>query len=50
VIGVYEPLVHVIDGQVHETSRAGEHAEWHPAGACYHAECYAGGAAAGAEL
>ena len=41
MIGVYEPLVHVLDGHVHETSRAAEQAEWQPAGACYHAECYA---------
>jgi hypothetical protein len=47
VIGVYEPLVHVVDGQAHETSRAAEHAKWHPAGVCYHAECYAGAAAGG---
>jgi hypothetical protein len=50
VIGVYEPLVHIVDGQARETSRAAEHAEWHLPRACYHAECYADGAATGAEL
>lgn len=50
MIGVYEPLVHVVDGQARETSRAAEHVEWCPAGPCYHADCYAGGAEAGGEL
>ena len=47
MIGVYEPLILVVGGQVHRTSRAAEDAGWQPAGAWYHSECWA---AAGAEL
>ena len=49
VIGVYEPLVHVFEGQARETSRAAEHPHWSPDGACYHTHCYAADLA-GADL
>jgi hypothetical protein len=42
VIGVYEPLVTLADGQPRETSRALElgNAEHRTDGACYHRSCY----------
>lgn len=38
VIGVYEPLVRLLDGRVHETSRA--LGPSHQAGEHYHRACY----------
>lgn len=40
VIGVYEPMIVLKDGQAHETSRAVEQ-DTGPIGECYHQECYA---------
>jgi hypothetical protein len=40
VIGVYEALVHVIDGSGRETSRAAEPSVTAGAGACYHLGCF----------
>jgi hypothetical protein len=40
VIGVYEPLVHVIAGIAHKTSRAADpHLARSQADACYHLAC-----------
>jgi len=40
VIGVYEPLVHIIAGVAHKTSRAADpHVGQSGAGACYHLAC-----------
>jgi hypothetical protein len=39
-IGVYEPLVVVIGGEVHETSRAAEPAIGSEAAERYHLTCY----------
>lgn len=46
VIGVYEPLVHVVDGVAYTTSRAADPqiARTH-IGACYHVPCREKGAA-----
>ena len=40
VIGVYEPLVALIDGRAHETSRALEPDTAGRVGDCYHSACY----------
>ncbi len=40
VIGVYEPVVVVIDGEVRETSRAAEPTIGTDAAECYHRACY----------
>jgi hypothetical protein len=41
VIGVYEPLVHVIGGIATKTSRAAQPTLSHgPSGSCYHALCF----------
>jgi hypothetical protein len=40
VIGVYEPLVEILDGRVHETSRALEPNAAGQAGDCYHRACF----------
>jgi hypothetical protein len=50
VIGVYELLVHIVDDQARETSRAAEDAEWYPAGACWHVACYTAVDAAGVDF
>lgn len=40
VIGVYEPLVHVIAGVAHKTSRAADpHLAQSQADSCYHLAC-----------
>jgi hypothetical protein len=41
VIGVYEPLIALVDGQPHETSRAVGRDTGAPSEACYHRGCYA---------
>jgi hypothetical protein len=40
VIGVYEPLVMLVDGRARETSRALEPATDGRVGDCYHRACY----------
>ena len=40
VIGVYEPLVRLLDGRAHESSRAREPVGSDPAGEYYHRSCY----------
>lgn len=42
VIGVYEPLVMVVDGLAHQSSRASELERESPGrvGNCYHSACY----------
>lgn len=40
VIGVYEPLVRVLDGRARETSRAREPASSDRGGEHYHRACY----------
>jgi hypothetical protein len=40
VIGVYEPLVRLLDGQAHATSRVLEPDIAERAGICYHRACY----------
>lgn len=40
VIGVYEPLVHVIGGRARRTSRAAEPTIVVEAGLLYHLDCY----------
>ena len=40
VIGVYEPLVRVLDGRARITSRAAEHDACRADEACFHAGCY----------
>ena len=41
VIGVYEPLMQVVDGIAHKTSRAADpHLAQALRDACYHAPCY----------
>jgi hypothetical protein len=40
VIGVYEWLVHVIEGAARKTSRAAEPQLVSSCGACYHLGCY----------
>jgi hypothetical protein len=42
VIGVYEPLVMLLDGRARETSRALEPATADRDGDCYHRACYQG--------
>jgi hypothetical protein len=41
VVGVYEPMIVVHDGQPRETSRAADGAAPAPDGACYHRACFA---------
>jgi hypothetical protein len=49
VIGVYEPVVHVVDGTAHRTSRAADsHLAQSRRGMLYHAACYARDAGEGA--
>ena len=40
VLGVYEPLVCVVDGRVRRTSRAADPGLLQSAEACYHAACF----------
>jgi hypothetical protein len=40
VIGVYEPLVHVIDGAARRTSLTADPQACSSGGRCYHLECY----------
>lgn len=40
VIGVYEPMVVLTDGQARNTSRAAEQDDREPVGECYHQACY----------
>ena len=40
LIGVYEPIVVVSDGEARETSRAAEPAIASEPGKCYHRDCY----------
>jgi hypothetical protein len=40
VIGVYEPMIVLTDGQARITSRAAEPDDWEPVGECYHDACY----------
>jgi hypothetical protein len=40
VIGAYEPLVVLVDGQARETSRAAEPDLQGSAGECYHGACF----------
>jgi hypothetical protein len=40
VIGVYEPMVVVVDGHPHETSRAAQPAAGHDADERFHLGCY----------
>jgi hypothetical protein len=40
VIGVYEPMIVVIEGQTRETSRAAEPGTGDLLGDCYHGACY----------
>ena len=40
VIGVYEPMVRVLDGRAHESSRAREPASSDRRGKHYHRACY----------
>jgi hypothetical protein len=42
VIGVYEPLIALIDGQTHETSRAGAQDSAAVVEEYYHRDCYTG--------
>lgn len=39
-IGVYEPLVTVVDGQAHESSRAAGDVPGGLSGACFHRACF----------
>jgi hypothetical protein len=41
VIGVYEPMVVIVDGQPRETSRAADDTTRAPTGVCYHRSCFA---------
>ncbi len=41
VIGVYEPIVVLVDGGPHRTSRARLGGDARPAAECYHDDCYA---------
>jgi hypothetical protein len=45
VIGVYEPIFHLLGLQVRKTSRAAEPAACRGDGLCYHADCYQAGPA-----
>jgi hypothetical protein len=40
VIGVYEPMIVLADGQARGTSRAAEQDNGPPVGECYHHACY----------
>ena len=40
VIGVYEPMIVLADGQARNTSRAAEKDTASPVGECYHHACY----------
>jgi hypothetical protein len=41
LIGVYEPIVHVVAGIAHKTSRAADpHLAQSRTGACYHLACW----------
>lgn len=40
VLGVYEPIVCVLDGSARHTSRAAEPLSGHPGERCYHLGCY----------
>jgi hypothetical protein len=40
VIGVYEPLVHVLDDAARHTSRAADPGLYRAGGAHYHVDCY----------
>lgn len=42
LIGVYEPLIVLIDGQTHETSRTCIQESVGVVEECYHRDCYAG--------
>ncbi len=40
VIGVYEPMIVLADGQARNTSRATEQDNREPVGECYHRACF----------
>jgi hypothetical protein len=40
VIGVYEPMIVLTDGQARNTSRAAKKDTARPVGECYHHACY----------
>ena len=40
VLGVYEPIVHVLGTQARRTSRAAEPSASSSEGQCYHLDCY----------
>ncbi len=40
VIGVYEPMIVLTDGQARSTSRATEQGDREPVGECYHSACF----------
>jgi hypothetical protein len=40
VIGVYEPLIVIVEGEAVQTSRAAAQGELAPAGPYYHASCF----------
>lgn len=40
VLGVYEPIMHVLGGYARVTSRAAEPGVSSAEGQCYHADCY----------
>lgn len=40
VIGAYEPLVALLEGQAHGTSKIAETNNGGPVGECYHRACY----------
>jgi hypothetical protein len=40
VIGVYEPMIVLADGQARNTSRAAEPDDREPVGECYHRACF----------
>jgi hypothetical protein len=41
VIGVYEPMIVIADGQARKTARAAEKESVSPDGKCYHDACHA---------
>ncbi len=41
VIGVYEPMIVLTDGEARSTSRAAERDSGDPLDECYHRSCYA---------
>ena len=41
VIGSYEPMIVLTDGEARSTSRAAEHDRGEPVGESYHRTCYA---------